>query len=285
MGMIYSLLRSVSNEYEQNVGLTLDGTSASPKYSRKSNLKRQPPDEEKEFPQSERKKTVTFDKVTVYYFPRAQGFTSVPSYGGPTLGMASQHAYAQHFSILEHAAEKRRLHRPLLQLCSEGLNDQAAPEESGYGSVGEEEQSNSSESQLDLESHSLLTPVPPRQREKLLRAAGITEIDSVEKDECMNIRASRRLCGCTCIIYCYPDTCSCSQSGVECQVEYLNFPCGCSRYGCANANGRIQCNSDIVRCHSINTLMRLNSENKKHLKKEEEKGMETRTPRCSSNIW
>ncbi len=32
------------------------------------------------------KKAVSFDGVTVYYFPRAQGFGCVPSQGGSTLG-------------------------------------------------------------------------------------------------------------------------------------------------------------------------------------------------------
>ena len=34
------------------------------------------------------KKSVSFDDVTVYYFPRVQGFTCVPSQGGSTLGNA-----------------------------------------------------------------------------------------------------------------------------------------------------------------------------------------------------
>lgn len=33
-----------------------------------------------------KKKTVCFANVTVYYFPRTQGFTCVPSQGGSTLG-------------------------------------------------------------------------------------------------------------------------------------------------------------------------------------------------------
>jgi len=33
------------------------------------------------------KKSVSFDDVTVYYFPRVQGFTCVPSQGGSTLGI------------------------------------------------------------------------------------------------------------------------------------------------------------------------------------------------------
>ena len=36
-------------------------------------------------------KMVRFGDVTVYYFPRKQGFVSVPSTGGSTLGMARKH--------------------------------------------------------------------------------------------------------------------------------------------------------------------------------------------------
>lgn len=200
------------------------------------------------------------------------------------MGMASQHAHAQHFSISKHAVEKRRLHRQaLLQLGSERLNAQVAPVEYGYDSIREEEPSNASESQPDLDSRSSLKPVPPRQRDALLRAAGITEIDSAEKDECTKIRSSRKLCGCRCKGYCDPDMCSCSQSGIKCQVEYLNFPCGCSRYGCANSKGRIEFNSVRVRKHVIHTLMKLDFENKQKLKEEEEEGRQKRSPRCSSS--
>lgn len=38
-------------------------------------------------PKVSAKKSVSFDGVTVYYFPRVQGFTCVPSQGGSTLGM------------------------------------------------------------------------------------------------------------------------------------------------------------------------------------------------------
>jgi cysteine/serine-rich nuclear protein len=258
--------------------------SASPKYSSKSNLKCQLPDDEQDFPQSNINNAVTFDKVTVYYFPRAQGFTSVPSRGGCTLGMTSQHAHVQHFSILEYAVEKRRLHRQtLLELRSERLNAQGAPIESRYDSVSEEGQSNISESRLDFEGHSFLQPVPPRQREALLRAAGITKIDPVEKDECTEIRSSRKLCGCRCKGCCDPDTCSCSQAGIKCQVEDLNFPCGCSHYGCANSSGRIEFDPVRVRKHFIHTLMRVAFENKQKLKEGEEEGEQKRSPRCSNS--
>jgi cysteine/serine-rich nuclear protein len=269
MGAKYSLFLPVFSEDRRNLGSVLGGTSASPKYSRKSNLKRQPPYEEKSFPRSERKKAVTFDTVAVYYFPRAQGFTSVPSRGGSTLGMASRHAHAQYFSVLEHAVERRRLHpQALLQLCSERLNAQVAPAESSYASMSEEQQSNYSESQLDLDIHSPLEAVPPRQRKAFLRAAGIKKIDSAEEVECKKIRISRKFCGCRCKGYCDPDTCSCSQAGIKCQVEYLNFPCGCTSYGCANSSGRIEFNSVRVRRYIIDTLTRLHFENKQELKEE-----------------
>jgi cysteine/serine-rich nuclear protein len=274
MGPKYSLVRSKSSAKEDDdLRSILDDISASPSYSTKSILKRQLPYDEEDFLQSKTKKAVAFDMVTVYYFPRAQGFTSVPSQGGCTLGMTLQHAHVQHFSILEHAVEKRRLHRQaLLQLRSERLNAQGAPTESSYDSVSEEEQSDASESQLDLDSHYSLQPVPPRQREALLRAAGITKIDPAEKYECMKIRSSRKFCGCRCKGCCDRDTCSCSKTGIKCQSEYLNFPCGCLQYGCANSSGRIEFDPVRVRKHFIHTLMSVASENKQKLMDGEEEG-------------
>lgn len=275
MGLNYSLSQSQpSVEEDADLGSILDGTSASDRLtSRRSNLKRHVPYDVQDGPQSKRKKAISFDKVTVYYFPRAQGFTCVPSQGGSTLGMSSQHAHVQQFSILEHAVEQRRLHRQvLLQLRSERLNTQGAPVSSSDDSESEEEQSDASESELDLDSYYFLQPVPTRQRRALLRAAGVRKIDSVEKDECRDIRSSREFCGCSCKGYCDPDTCSCSQAGIKCQVDRLNFPCGCSRDGCANSSGRIEFNPVRVRTHFIHTLMRLELEKKHKLEEGEEEG-------------
>jgi hypothetical protein len=112
MGLNYSTSQSQSSaEEDADLGSILDSTSAAHRsISRRSNLKRRLPYDE-DGPQSKRTKAINFDKVTVYYFPRAQGFTCVPSQGGSTLGMASQHAHFQQFSISEHAVEQRRLHR------------------------------------------------------------------------------------------------------------------------------------------------------------------------------
>lgn len=116
-----------------------------------------------------------------------------------------------------------------------------------------------------------MQPVPTRQRRALLRAAGVRKIDSIEKDECRDIRTSREYCGCCCKGYCDPDTCSCSQGGIKCQVDRLHFPCGCTRDGCGNPSGRIEFNPVRVRTHFIHTLMRLELEKKHRLEEEEEK--------------
>ena len=111
MGMNFSSSQS-SAEEDTDLGSILDGAPPSvDEMSRRSNLKRRHSYDEEDAPQAKKRSTICFDKVTVYYFPRAQGFTCVPSQGGSTLGMASQHAHVQQFSILEHAVEQRRLHR------------------------------------------------------------------------------------------------------------------------------------------------------------------------------
>ena len=51
-----------------------------------------------------------------------------------------------------------------------------------------------------------------------LSCVGIKKIDTVEKEECRDIRTSREMCGCDCRVYCDPETCSCSIAGIKCQV-------------------------------------------------------------------
>lgn len=236
---------------------------------RKGSLKRKASTDANQ-PRCKKKRGICFDSVTVYYFPRAQGFTCVPSQGGSTLGMTSQHTHLRKFSLAEHASEQRRIHRQLLQqLRSEKHSPNGAAASSSDDSESEEEPSDASEAELDLDSYNFLQPVPTRQRRLMLRAAGVRKIDSLEKDECRDIRTSREFCGCGCKGYCDPDTCSCSQAGIKCQVDRLNFPCGCSREYCGNSSGRIEFNPVRVRTHFIHTLMRLELEKKQ--KAEEEK--------------
>lgn len=59
---------------------------------------------------------VAFDGITVFYFPRCQGFTSVPSRGGCTLGMAPRHSACRRFSLAEFTQERARARREKLRL-------------------------------------------------------------------------------------------------------------------------------------------------------------------------
>lgn len=63
----------------------------------------------------ERPGHVAFNGITVYYFPRCQGFTSVPSRGGCTLGMASRHSTCRLFSLAEFTQEQVRARREKLR--------------------------------------------------------------------------------------------------------------------------------------------------------------------------
>ena len=60
---------------------------------------------------------------------------------------------------------------------------------------------------------SILLPVDSKERRVLLRRSGLQEIDTREKEECRELRVSRQTCGCTCQLYCLPDTCPCAKVG------------------------------------------------------------------------
>lgn len=256
----------------------------------RSSLKRKRSDDSKNEPQPKRRKeAIRFDNVTVFYFPRAQGFSCVPSQGGSTLGMEWEHSHIQKFTLAEHALEQRRLHRQILQqLKSERHTIQGAALSSSEDSDTEEEASDISESELDLDSYFFLQPVPTRQRRALLRAAGVRKIEGYEKDECRDIRTSREFCGCACKGTCNPENCSCSLAGIKCQVDRLNFPCGCTRDGCGNTTGRIEFNPVRVRTHFIQTLMRIglekkNEENQEAAKRQWLEVHNSNSASCSSN--
>jgi len=71
-----------------------------------------------------RTRRVHFENVTVYYFSRRQGFTSVPSQGGSTLGMSNRHSWVRQYSLGEFALEQERIHKDMLRdhLKEEKLN-------------------------------------------------------------------------------------------------------------------------------------------------------------------
>ncbi|XP_017471905.1 PREDICTED: uncharacterized protein LOC108363141 isoform X2 [Rhagoletis zephyria] len=203
------------------------------------------------------KRSINFENVQVYYFPRQQGFGCVPSAGGCTLGMGARHIGFKTLTLAEHAAELRRAHRLQLQEINPrgSSSDDSEESEEDYLSEG-------SGSDLDAESNGFLQPVSPKQRRALLKAAGVRKIDAAEKIECRDIRNSREVCGCTCVEFCDPETCACSQAGIKCQVDRAMFPCGCTRDACGNTVGRVEFNPTRVRTHFIHTIMRLEMENR-----------------------
>lgn len=71
-----------------------------------------------------RGRNVHFESVTVYYFSRRQGFTSVPTQGGSTLGMSPHHSWVKRFSLREFAMEQKQSHWNMLRdhLKEEKLN-------------------------------------------------------------------------------------------------------------------------------------------------------------------
>ncbi|XP_059177193.1 mucin-2-like [Physella acuta] len=206
------------------------------------------------------KKKVNFKGVTVYYFPRRQGFTCVPSEGGSTLGMSERHSFTRDFSLSDYTKEQKRIHRAILAEQRRQGKMFPSPLLASSGPSQDEDISSASESDSEYDDYYFLQPLPIRQRRVLLRTAGVKKIDNEEKDECRDIRVSRNICGCDCKMLCEPATCSCSLAGIQCQVDRLSFPCGCTKDGCGNPAGRIEFNPIRVRTHFIHTLMRLELE-------------------------
>ncbi|XP_006890707.1 PREDICTED: cysteine/serine-rich nuclear protein 1 [Elephantulus edwardii] len=224
------------------------------------------------------RRQVSFDGITVYYFPRCQGFTSVPSYGGCTLGMAPRHSTFRSFSLAEFAQEQALVRREKLRqrLKEEKLDVLRRRKLSATRTSEAEEDLPLTVDDIDdasveedlavaiaegqLEEGTFLQPFPPRRRRALLRAAGVRKIDREEKRELLALRQSREDCGCHCDKVCDPETCSCSLAGIKCQMDHTSFPCGCCREGCENPNGRVEFNQARVQTHFIHTLTRLQLE-------------------------
>ncbi|XP_047456232.1 cysteine/serine-rich nuclear protein 3 [Mugil cephalus] len=218
-----------------------------------------------------RTRRVHFENVTVYYFSRRQGFTSVPSQGGSTLGMSNRHSWVRQYSLGEFALEQERIHRDMLKdhLKEEKLNS-IKLKLTKNGTV-ESEEANTltaediSDDDIDLDNtevdeYFFLQPLTTKKRRSLLRSSGVKKIDVEEKHELRAIRMSREDCGCDCRIFCDPETCACSIAGIKCQVDRMSFPCGCSKEGCSNSTGRVEFNPIRVRTHFLHTIMKLELE-------------------------
>ncbi|XP_054471863.1 cysteine/serine-rich nuclear protein 3 [Anoplopoma fimbria] len=218
-----------------------------------------------------RTRRVHFENVTVYYFSRRQGFTSVPSQGGSTLGMSNRHSWIRQYSLGEFAVEQERIHRDMLRdhLKEEKLNS-IKLKLTKNGTV-ESEEANTltaediSDDDIDLDNtevdeYFFLQPLTTKKRRALLRSSGVKKIDVEEKHELRAIRISREDCGCDCRVFCDPETCACSIAGIKCQVDRMSFPCGCTKEGCTNSTGRVEFNPIRVRTHFLHTIMKLELE-------------------------
>lgn len=209
-------------------------------------------------PKKRRKKRVSFNGVTVFYFPRSQGFTSVPSQGGATLGMSPKHDMCKEFTLNEFAEMQDWNHRMALKTqLLQRRKDQMIRNNCEFQESTLEEDVEEEINQITISDYYFLQPVPTKQRRSLLRTSGVRKIDRTEKLELKKIRLSRESCGCDCAGYCDPETCQCSIAGIKCQVDRMSFPCGCTKDYCKNEFGRIEFNPIKVREHFISTMQRL----------------------------
>ncbi|XP_032595207.1 LOW QUALITY PROTEIN: uncharacterized protein LOC6566605 [Drosophila grimshawi] len=266
----------LGGENDRQTTTTTATTTTSLQKPLRSNLKRRLDDDAMELEllpisscssitQKRPKRSINFDNVKIYYFPRQQGFGCVPTAGGCTLGMGARHIAFKTMTLAEHASELRRAHRSQNQEQQQQQAQQQLQQTRGSSSDDSEESeedylSEGSGSDADDGSNGFLQPVTPKQRRVLLKAAGVRKIDASEKIDCRDIRNSREVCGCSCREFCDPETCACSQAGIKCQVDRAMFPCGCSREACGNTVGRVEFNPTRVRTHYIHTVMRLDME-------------------------
>ncbi|XP_005162731.1 cysteine/serine-rich nuclear protein 1b isoform X1 [Danio rerio] len=218
-----------------------------------------------------RRGNVQFDQVTVFFFPRCQGFTSVPSRGGCTLGMMQRHSAQRRYTLAEFAIAQRHLRREKLKnrmreeklealklkLTKNGTQESEEAEKLTVDDIPEDEIDLSG---VNVDDGSFLHPYPSKKRYAILKAAGVKKIDREEKRQLHELRTSREDCGCDCQGFCEPETCSCSLAGIKCQMDHSSFPCGCTKDGCGNTQGRIEFNSSRVHTHYIHTIMKLELE-------------------------
>ena len=168
--------------------------------------------------------------------------------------MEDDHYGVEVYTIDEHASERRKESREAM----------AGEESEGPGtSIIPEPNHRDQEDEEDFTS--ILIPVDSKERRVVLRRAGVPEIDVKEKEECRELRSSRQACGCTCQLYCLPDSCDCAKEGIKCQVDRPGFPCSCTAEGCLNKTGRLEFNPVKVRTHFVRTIMRTRLEEARYL--------------------
>lgn len=226
------------------------------------------------------KRKVSFDTVTVYHFNRSQGFNSVPTQGGSTLGMKRYHFLCRKLKVDIYEEVKRRSRREILLKLKPRKTRRKIEDSDGSPSSPNSSISSSSSSSLDArtsldsdqdsisvssddnsdselgknDNQIFLQPMGVTLRRSLLRASGVIRIDPKEKKECKRIRDSRQRSGCNCVNQCIPGLCECSLLGINCHVDRVSYPCGCQSEGCKNPQGRTEFDIGIVKTHSLALL-------------------------------
>eukprot|EP00061_Rhincodon_typus_P018984 g48395.t1 len=223
-----------------------------------------------------RKNNVQFDRVVVFYFARCQGFTSVPSQGGCTLGMANKHSSCRQYTLAEFAKEQelirwkkikellkeQKLDSLRLQLTKNGTADSEQADQLTVDDILDED---IDVSEVELDSSFFPQPYPAKKRHMLLKAAGVKKIDREEKRELNAIRIQHAE---SADLGAYPRLVAISQLGLSMpsccyfnpMMDRMSFPCGCTKDGCGNTMGRIEFNSARVQTHFIHTIMKLDLE-------------------------
>uniref|UniRef100_A0A8C6XNP4 Cysteine and serine rich nuclear protein 1 n=1 Tax=Naja naja TaxID=35670 RepID=A0A8C6XNP4_NAJNA len=220
----------------------------------------------------QKRNSVNFGRVTVFYFPRCQGFGTVPSDGDCTLGMAEKHGFAQEFTMSEFCEQQKIVRHEKMKdkLKEEKLEAiKVKVRIFSFAKLGVREGDASLPrktegllydvdlSSMDQKKTCVLQPYTTNERCALLESFGVNQVDKEEKWQLETIRLSREKCGCDCQEFCDPETCSCSLEGIKCQMDYTSFPCGCTKDGCGNIEGRIEFDEDRVHKHYLHTRMRL----------------------------
>lgn len=226
-------------------------------------------------------RNINFGAVHVYSFPRYQGKQCVPSSGGSSLGMSSQHEIHHELTLDTYidykAGEKSerctymgQVLTDLQQEVLESANRQIRQfQGSVQGNMSYEEMqekynlfiaqhnNNAILQNYSAEDFYQLQPLAPKLRKRVLRDHGVGEIDPNEKLENRYLRASRQDCGCTCTDGCNPDTCSCYLEGIDCQVDREGFPCNCMIGACRNPKGQTLFDHKSVKEHYLKVLNRI----------------------------
>ncbi|VDL77546.1 unnamed protein product [Nippostrongylus brasiliensis] len=196
---------------------------------------------------TKRNKSVRFLNVSVFYFARTQGTSTVPKSGEVALGMMDKHFKKRQFPLWLGR-------RPELTLIND--SEDSVSEGEDVGDI------------FDPEGHERCTAyqlptLEGKTRIKMLKRSGV-QVQKEETPESLeSIRRSRLLCGCQCEGgVCVPETCQCALEGINCQVDGIDdfgssHPCSCSSADCGNPEGRIEFDVAHVRNHCRMTILRV----------------------------